>query len=274
MLIQESIQELMSVLKCQRRLQPTTLKTYQCELNQLAAWLKATYGIHSTEGLAFLSGRKIEAFWNDASVSVKKLRLSVARRWLTFLQDHKIIFKTGINIFTPIHDKEAGRDNLSDAVGEITPKENLDALQACLFALLSSGLRIAEIQTINLSDFTSDFQRLIVNGKGRKQRLVMIDSDTANRIQTYIHMFRVKDRLFSQTIPVLRKQIRQLSVERAAPHDFRRRFATSAYRSEGRAESIQDALGHGSVGTTEIYISKDAKIQGMMRDYKLAHPRA
>lgn len=277
MLIQESIQRLMSVLKCQRRLQPTTLKTYQCELNKLAAWIMTNHGIHSTESLSFLSGKQVEAFWrSDATVSValQKLRLSVASRWLTFLQDHKIIPVTGINTFTPIRDTDAGRGNLSDEVGAISLKDNLDAFQLCLYSFLSHGLRISEIKAVCCGDFTSDFSRLIVNGKGRKQRLVVFNSDARRRIMNYICTFNIVGDLFSQSIPILRRHIKKMSISNAAPHDFRRCFATSAYSSEGTAESIQKALGHSRVGTTEIYISKDARVQGMMRDYKLAHPRA
>jgi len=275
--IRESIQEIMSILKCQRRLQPTTLKAYQCELNQLAAWLKNNYGAETTEALNQLSARQVEAFWQEEpgiSVSSKQLRLSVTKRWITILQNKGIVTSKSVALFKPIQNTEAGYGNLSDYVGSITPKERLDTYQLCLYALLSHGLRVAEIQSISRSDFTPDYRRLIVTGKGRKQRLIIFDSESASVIMTHIHISNITGRLFNKSIPALRQQIKDLTIERTAPHDFRRHFATMAYRSEGSAKSIQAALGHDSFGTTEIYISKDAKVQGMMRDYKLAHPRA
>lgn len=153
--------------------------------------------------------------------------------------------------------------------------------RALVHTLFASGMRAQELASLRRSDCadgTSD--RILITGKGEKERVVMLNAEAQNAIRAYLHardedrktlagrerlaaagkqdpLFVRHDREAVTSITtktvwlVIRDAARALGLETAvSPHDFRRYIAT-AMLSEGMPlESVQAFLGHESIVTT------------------------
>jgi len=273
--IRISIQKFLEVLKCQRCLSGGSLRVYESQLHKLANWLFDTHMASDVEHLEVLYARDVARFWtdneHDLTTAGKKLRRSITSNWIGFLQKHSLLKSKKIGLFCNPKSVTASKQSMKP----IEPKADLSIREVCLWELLSAGLRIAEIAEVSAGDFTMDYSRLIVNGKGSKQRIAIFSESSSIKIQAYFSTKTLLCKPFNAaSLSSLRNEIKGLSVEGNAPHDFRRNFASDCYKHNVDAQTIQTAMGHSSMATTIAYMSKDAKTERMMKDYKMAHPRA
>lgn len=273
--IKASIEKLLEVLRCQRCLSVGTLRVYESQLTILAKWLFENHLASHTEHLESLSPKDVEKFWTDSkhrlTPSGQKLRRSITSRWIEFLQKHGLLKSKKIGLF--YSEKRQNKPGIQ--LTGITPRSDLSARERSLWELLAAGLRISEIAEVSASDFTMDYSRLIVNGKGSKQRIALFSEAASTELQEYFSGRSLSHKPFDvASLSSLRNEIKALSVEHVAPHDYRRNFASECYKDNVDAKTIQSAMGHSSMATTGVYMSKEARAERMMKDYKLAHPRA
>jgi site-specific recombinase XerD len=149
--------------------------------------------------------------------------------------------------------------------------------RAIVHALFATGLRAQELASLRRSDCSDgDSDRILITGKGEKERIVMLNPEAQAAIKVYLQardeerernvagLPANRDPLFTrhdrdQVTPVTTKTVWQIVNQAAraiglettvSPHDFRRYIAT-AMLSEGMPlESVQMFLGHESIVTT------------------------
>ena len=158
--------------------------------------------------------------------------------------------------------------------------------RAVLLLMYGSGLRIAEALSLTGCDAPLG-ETLMVTGKGGKQRLVPILPITRAAVAAYADacpyplprdekLFRgVKGGPLSQGMvqKAMAKARRALGLpETATPHALRHSFATHLLAAGADLRSLQELLGHASLGSTQIYTKVDAA--HMLEDYRAAHPRS
>lgn len=114
------------------------------------------------------------------------------------------------------------------------------------------GLRRSEIAQLRREDL-DDLGRLLVRGKGGKQRLVpvlpIIQAEIRSRPAGFLFPGRFTGHIHPATVA---RWTRQASG--SSPHPFRHRFATRAYSGAKNLRGVQEALGHSSPDTTKVYI--------------------
>ena len=159
---------------------------------------------------------------------------------------------------------------------------------AVLALLYGGGLRIAECLSITLKDWQgrSD-DMIIITGKGNKQRQVYILPVVADAVNTYIsacpHVIGDNDLIFRGARGgVVHARIIQRSVANArktlqlpdtlTPHALRHSFATSLLTAGGDLRTIQEALGHKSLSSTQRYTATD--IEYLLSEFKKSHPKS
>lgn len=155
---------------------------------------------------------------------------------------------------------------------------------AIMELLYASGIRRAEVTTIDLSDVDLRRRVILVQGKGDKQRLVVINKTAAAAIQAYLgvrprsaesalFLGRRGGRLTPKHIWRIFRQIYKLSglKDRASPHTLRHSFATHLAEAGVDLETIRELLGHQSLATTGIYLQMATEHK--RRAYDEAHPR-
>jgi len=152
----------------------------------------------------------------------------------------------------------------------------------------SSGLRLAELVSLDLGDIDFGEKLVEVTGKGAKTRRVPVGRQAIKAIQDWLavrHQLALGDEtaLFVGTRgrrinrSMVQKQLHLRSVEQGAirnihPHLLRHSFASHLLESSGDLRAVQELLGHANISTTQIYTHLD--FQHLAEVYDKAHPRA
>jgi integrase/recombinase XerC len=163
------------------------------------------------------------------------------------------------------------------------------ARDAAVLALCyGSGLRISEALGLRTAEAPPPGGGTIrVTGKGGRTRLVPVLPKVAAAVAGYVaacpYALPADGALFvgAKGGP-LQARIVQLAMQRlrgalglpesATPHALRHSFATHLLGAGGDLRTIQELLGHASLGTTQMYTAVDAA--RLVSAWEMAHPRA
>lgn len=185
----------------------------------------------------------------------------------------------------PVTPDEAS--NLAELVGESATADWIGARdRAVLLLLYGSGLRIAEALSLKGRDVPLG-DVLQVTGKGGKQRMVPVLPITRAAVADYCAKCPLplagNEPLFrgEKGGPLSPGMVQKATAqarralglpETATPHALRHSFATHLLGAGADLRSLQELLGHASLGSTQIYTKVDAAT--MLENYRDAHPRA
>lgn len=176
--------------------------------------------------------------------------------------------------------------NLADAVKASAAEDWIGARdRAVLLLMYGAGLRIAEALSLRGSDLPLG-ETLTVTGKGGKQRVVPILPIVRAAVADYAArcpwplapaepLFRgAKGGPLGQGM--VQKAVARVRVAlglpaTATPHALRHSFATHLLGAGADLRSLQELLGHASLGSTQIYTKVDAAT--LLDTYRAAHPR-
>ena len=159
--------------------------------------------------------------------------------------------------------------------------------KAILELLYSSGLRVSEVTSLNMSDLDFEGREVRVLGKGNKERIVPVGMFAIKSLRDWLRvrsrfgdnekalfLSRRGTRLASRSVQVrLRVWARRFTDEGDVhPHMLRHSFASHLLESSGDLRAVQELLGHASISTTQNYTHLD--FQHLASVYDRAHPRA
>ena len=163
--------------------------------------------------------------------------------------------------------------------------------KAILETLYGCGLRVSELIELKISNLYLKHGYIKVIGKGKKERLVPIGSQSIKEINYYLedrHKLKKIDPK-DENILFLSRNGRRLSrimiftiikglviktglKKQVSPHTFRHSFATHLIDGGADLRAVQEMLGHESIITTEIYTHLD---RDYLRDTIIQfHPRS
>lgn len=153
---------------------------------------------------------------------------------------------------------------------------------ALLDLLFATGMRVGEVSSLNIQDFSGDEGIFRVRGKGGRDRLAFIvDKDTIKIQRAHLKarlqidsehsaLFvnpsgrRLSTQAIANVISVLRQEAH---IERhITPHMLRHTVATLLLRNGADIRIVQEFLGHASIATTQRYthVSKEHLV-GVLR---------
>ena len=177
--------------------------------------------------------------------------------------------------------------NLADVLRDDSDAEWIGLRnRAVLLLMYGAGLRIAEALSLTGADLPLA-EVLRVTGKGGKQRVVPVLPALRQAVADYAAacpwpltpsepLFRgAKGGPLNQGMVqrAVARARRALGLpDTATPHALRHSFATHLLGAGADLRSLQDLLGHASLGSTQIYTRVDAA--SMLDAYRNAHPRA
>ena len=139
--------------------------------------------------------------------------------------------------------------------------------RAVLTACYAAGLRITECLRLKATDI--DSKRMVIRvdqGKGNKDRYVMLSPKLLETLRSYWKAARPKDCLFEGDIPgpPINRSTVELACQKACqlpgnrkpitPHTLRHAFAVHLLESGTDVRTIQLLLGHRSLATTARYL--------------------
>lgn len=142
--------------------------------------------------------------------------------------------------------------------------------KAILELLYSSGLRISELTSLELSNIDLDECLVRVMGKGSKERIVPLGDYAIEALKEYIYFYRpmlnknnssyiflnsrggILSRQF--IFKVIKEECIKKGIRKnVSPHTLRHTFATHLLKNGADLRIIQELLGHENLSTTQIY---------------------
>ena len=288
------VERYLDSLKYERRYSPHTLLNYRRDLTSLLGFVQAA----AISDWSVLDSHHLRQWVSQlhrkglAGRSVQR-HLSAARSFLQFLvREKQITHNPGRGLRAPKspHKLPAVLDvdqvNSLLAGNETTPVALRD--QAIMELFYSSGLRLAELVTLNNPDIDLAEGIVTVTGKGAKTRILPVGrlareallrwlhvrGELANEDEKALFVSRRGTRLAARSVQQrLHHQGRKRGLETVLhPHKLRHSFATHLLESSGDLRAVQELLGHADISTTQVYTHLD--FQHLAQVYDKAHPRA
>jgi len=283
-------------LRVERCLAANTLEAYARDLGALTAHVGADVEPSSIHPDA-LASLMVENTRQGLAPRSSARQLSALRGFFRFLvRERAIAHDPSTILMRPRIVRKLPRvlsfdevERLLAAPDETTERGRLHS--AMLNLMYASGLRVAELCSLRVSDI--DLQRglVAVRGKGGKRRLVPVGEVALNCVVRYLQMKKVRRvRLPKETTLFVSprgsgrftregfwKMVRRYAVSAGlfplpSPHKLRHSFATHLLRGGADLRSVQAMLGHADLGTTEIYTHLCA--DDVRAAHTKSHPRA
>ena len=291
------LREYLVYLRVEKGLRPLSCDAYQRDLEMFAEYLEGTHALLETARQSEIAGFLGHLHRHQIEPRSVARKLSCLRgfyKWL--LLDKRIGHDPTVNIESPKAWKV-----LPKALAESETAEMLDAAtrsatgalgdavalrdRAILELLYAGGIRVSELTGLRSEDLQLDAGRVLVRGKGDKERVVPLGRAAVESLEQYIErgrpMLEKRNRngglfLSQQGHTLTRGWIWEL-VKRssgglASPHMLRHSCATHMVSHGADLRTVQTLLGHADIGTTQVYTH--LAIDRLKAVHRAHHPRA
>lgn len=281
-------------LLLERRLSPLTCKHYRRDLENLARFCDES-GIAGWDEVDSDHIRTYSARCFRRGLAARSIQrqLSAARTFYRYLQRERHVRKNPVDpVSAPKSGKRLPGSLDTDRMARLLdiPGEGpiVDRDRAMLELLYSSGLRLAELTSLDVGDVDMHDATVRVTGKGSKERIVPVGRhalaalaawrksrpELASREEPALFVSSRGGRLSHRSVQarVSHWARRQGIDANVYPHLFRHSFATHVLESSHDLRGVQELLGHANIATTQVYTHLD--FQHLAQIYDKAHPRA
>ena len=161
---------------------------------------------------------------------------------------------------------------------------------AMLELLYATGIRVGELVGLDIDDLDRARQLVRVFGKGRKERSVPFGLPAQDAVEAWLQHGRPQvatsvsgpamflgvrgGRIDQRTVrEVVHRRLADVEgVPDLGPHGLRHTAATHLLEGGADLRSVQEVLGHASIGTTQIYTH--VSNERLRAAFRQAHPRA
>jgi len=301
------IETFISYLKDQKGYSPHTIKSYSIDLKQFSDFL-GSRNVSAQDGKTGLETETIDAtairqylgsLYGRLTRTTIARKLSAIRSFLLFLEKRGMIqsnpaadiatlrLEKYIPVYLPVDDVF----RLLERPDREKPLGLRDL--AILEVLYSCGIRVSELETLNISgiDFEERLARVI--GKGNKERIVPIGRTALKAVRNYLDAIQylrkkkgddsidgplfINSRGGRLSVRSIGRIIKRYAIESGlsseiSPHSMRHTFATHLLDGGADLRSVQELLGHASLSTTQKYTH--VSLDRLMEVYDKAHPRS
>ncbi|MBU0499732.1 MAG: tyrosine recombinase XerC [Gammaproteobacteria bacterium] len=289
------MQGFLDYLRHERRLSPRSLEAYERDLLGVKDWASGR-GLRRWPELTSHLVRAYIAERHRQGLSGSTLRraLSSLRALFRFLHREGVVGHNPADSIRapksdhrlPSHLDPETLGLLLDGIPSDSPLGTRDSAIMELF--YSSGLRLAELVSLDLNDIVSSGELLRVTGKGAKMRQVPIGAVARQAVDRWLSIRsrlakpgetalfvsqrgnRISPRAVQQRVDLQAR--RGMAPCHVHPHMLRHSFAGHLLEGSGDLRAVQELLGHADIGTTQIYTHLD--FRHLAEVYDNTHPRA
>ena len=298
----------LNYLKSIKGLSSNTIKEYNYDLNLMIRFMlvrKIYYGdferfdeqfdpesINKIVDPKFFEALSLQDFYsylsyldNDKSdlASTRSRKISAIRSFYKYLFSEIEVIDTNISdkltnpkisqrqpVYLTLQETEKLLETVKEEQNEFLKSRDL----AIIFTFLTTGMRLSELVSVNLSDISGDHFNII--GKGNKERTIYLTSNCIDLIEKYIEVRnkyvknididalfistrkkRISNRAVQSTIDKYLKKA-GFDVSVYSTHKLRHTAATLMYKyGNVDIRALKDILGHANVSTTQIYTHLD-----------------
>lgn len=286
-------------LQVEKNASPLTIQSYHSDLETFFSFLERE-AIKRIDEIDHHAVRLFLTELHEERLSRRTVSrmISSLRSFFNFLEREEI---SSLNPFTQITLPKANKP-----IPNFLYEEELDQLftihdlekplgqrnSSLIEVLYATGIRVSELEQMEVSDIDFSVGSIFIRGKGNKERYVMFGQYAKEALQLYLNKGRIAllkksqattDKVFVNHLgkPLTSRGVRYILdqiVKEAAltvhvnPHKLRHTFATHMLNSGADLRTVQELLGHENLSSTQIYthVTKDY----LQKIYMNSHPRA
>jgi integrase/recombinase XerC len=294
-------------LEHERQLSPRTVRAYTDDIGELQEFLTGYYGTPewSWGGVDRLAIRSFMGHCSSRRGLSKRSiarKLSAVRTLFRFLHLEELVeANPARSVRSPRLERTLPTFLTREQMARVFDHAEARAMEgdaaavrnlALLELFYSTGMRLSELQRLDLEDVDLVSERVRVLGKGRKERIVPVGRKAIDALRRWEPR---REEILARSARPERRALfvgprgRRLSVRGIqkivvafldrvgedaghTTHSLRHTFATHLVDAGADLMAVKELLGHASLGTTQIYTHTSR--ERLMRAYKQAHPRA
>jgi len=275
-----------------------TVRNYESDLEQFLAYLTPPDAdpppVNEIDALLIREWLG-NLYQQRLTVVSTRRKLAAVRSLFKFLQREGVISVNVARLVrtpkapktVPAVQTEEQTNTLIDQVATQDLDQPFPARDLAIFELLyGCGLRVGELEGLNLEDFDFQERWVRVRGKGKKERQVPFGSKAAAALEKYLP---VRQPLPGERAVFLNHRGARLTSRGARgivkfyaialtddsslhPHSLRHAFATHLLSEGADLRAIQELLGHARLSTTQKYTK--VALTDLLAVYDRAHPKA
>ena len=290
------VNDFLKYLEQERNFSDHTILSYQNDLFSFEKFLK-----RRKKELSFSSADK--SLLRDFLIDLKEKgldfssiarKVSALRSFFKFLKRRDLIeYNPALFLLTPKLKKKLPEVlSVAQMIKLLDEKEKEDVWElrdnAILELFYSTGIRLSELASLNLSSIDFNGGTIRVFGKGRKERIVPVGRKAISALKEYlkereslsgldsstVFINRMKKELSTRGIArIVKKNLAKISEDKSvSPHTLRHTFATHLLDEGADLMAVKEMLGHKNLSTTQIYTH--ISVERLKKVYKKAHPRS
>lgn len=294
--IKEHLLDFLDYCEVEKGLRDNTQENYKKYLEKFFYWLDLAKkssllphqltSDHIWDYRLFLSRQPSPATHKLLSKGTQNYYLIALRAFLAYFVAKDILSLPPGKITLPRADKSQktvkflSLEQIGRLLASVEPKDAVSIRdRAILESFFSTGLRIAELVSLNLEQFNSlknkKDMELGVIGKGGKPRVVYFSARALGHIKKYLEIRNASNHMHTKALFINFRdkkddadaRLTPRSIERmvkkyallsgipvfTTPHTLRHSYATDLLNQGVDLRSIQEFLGHSNIATTQIY---------------------
>ena len=283
-------------LAVERNASPSTVRAYSSDLGAYLAWSERL-GLDPVR----LTHRDLRRYLAELDAA-RYSRRTVARRLASLRSFFAFLLENGLAESDPA--AVLATPKLPARLPKVVPADALRLLldapsadtplgvrdRAVLELLYAAGIRVGELEGLDIADIDLAQGLIRVMGKGAKERIVPIHRAAVERLRVYLrdarprlHPALAEESLFVNRLGTrlsagaVRRLMKRYLAETGAslsltPHAMRHTFASHLLEAGADLRTVQELLGHVALSTTQLYTHLSMK---RLKDvHRQAHPRA
>ena len=293
--MKENIDKFLAFLECEKNYSSNTIVGYRNHLELFYLFL-CDKKINSYCNVDYAVIRNYINYLYDKKYNNKSIcnHISSLRSFFKYLKQEDIIQNNPmILIQNPKIEKKLPKflyyNDMEKILNEPDLKTDIGIRNSLILELLyNTGVRVSELVGIQIKDIDQQERKIIINGKGNKQRIVLYGNRCQQLLNAYLKirnnflkypndylLLGVKGKKIN--VRVIRTIINDISNRvginmKISPHTFRHTFATHMLNEGADLRSVQELLGHENLSTTTIYTH--VTNERLRNVYLHTHPRA
>lgn len=299
--VTKEVEDFLTYLEKERRFSLHTVESYKEDVSFFVGFLSDNKKSVNEVDVALIRGYLLELTNSGLSKSTIKRNIAALKHFYKFLFLRNYISNEPFELITSPKQEEKLPEFLSD--DEIVQlleanRRRTDELssrdQAILELMFASGLRASEVVNLTLQSLYLRERIIRVFGKGKKERIVPFTNSCRECLEEYLNVTRRKlldknvnrskenhvflnsrgEKLTNRGLEYIMEEIEKKTgcYMKLHPHKLRHSFATSLLSKGADLRTIQEFMGHESIGTTQVYTH--VTYSEMKSVYDKAFPRA
>jgi len=275
-----------------------TITNYSRDLADLCTYLEES-GIDNIADADFFTLRGFVAMLYDKGLAKSSIERKIAclKSFFAYLQkkNHADDNPARMLKFPKKEQKAFKVFNIDSIIALLDAPDKSDGAgmrDALLLELMyGTGVRVSELVGLNVSDIDFGGKRILIRGKGKKERIVPIADLHICMINDYldikkeictgytpdyevVFINKYGNRLTDRSVRrIVEKYLKMAGLPiDFSPHSFRHSYATHLLEGGADLRTIQQLLGHESLTTTQKYTHMN--LTELLRVYDQTHPKA